>query len=88
MEAFVQRGGRVVFLPLVEGLSTSDLLRRIRRLATTRGWKIEVSEGANHTKVRLNARTTVVSRHAVDLRPGTFRKLLKDLGLNETDLEV
>jgi len=66
----------------------ADLLRRLRRLATKRGWMIEVSEGGNHTKVRLDGRTTVVARHPVDLRPGTLRKVLKDLGLAETDLEI
>ncbi len=69
-------------------MKAADLLRRLRRLATTRGWEIEVTEGGNHTKVRLNGRGTPVPRHANDLKTGTFRAILKQLGVTETDLEV
>jgi predicted RNA binding protein YcfA (HicA-like mRNA interferase family) len=63
------------------------LLRCLRRLATRRGWAMEVTEGGRHTKVRLDGRTTVLPRHAVDLKTGTFRSVLRDLGLTPEDLE-
>jgi predicted RNA binding protein YcfA (HicA-like mRNA interferase family) len=46
-----------------------------------------VEEGGNHTKVALNGQRTVVPRHPDDLKPGTFRAILKQLGLTPTDLE-
>ncbi len=39
------------------------------------------------TKVTLNGRRTVVSRHADHLKTGTYRAILKQLGLTETELE-
>lgn len=69
-------------------MKPADLLRRINCLATRRGLPIAVSEGGNHTRVRLNGRNTVIGRHPGDMPPGTFRKVLKDLGLTAADLEV
>lgn len=68
-------------------MKSADLLRRLRRLATKRGWTFEVVEGGRHTKVRLESRSTVVPRHAVDLKTGTLRGILRDLGLTPADLE-
>ena len=69
-------------------MKCAELLRRLRRLATQRGWGIEIGEGAAHTKVRLNGRGTVVPRHAKDLKSGTFRAIVKQLGLTEYHLEI
>ena len=68
-------------------MKPADLLRRINRLASRRGWQIEVSEGGNHTKVRLNGLGTVLPRHGRDLKTGTFRGILKQIGLTPSDLE-
>lgn len=68
-------------------MKPAELLRRLRRLATRRGWAFEVAEGGRHTKIRLNGRATVLPRHAVDLKVGTFRAVLRDLGLTQADLE-
>jgi predicted RNA binding protein YcfA (HicA-like mRNA interferase family) len=66
-----------------------DLLRRLNRLATRREWDIIETQGAgSHLKVRLNGKTTVIAMHRADMPPGTFRKILKDLGLTVEDLEV
>ncbi len=51
-------------------------------------WVLEEREGGGHAKVTLNGRGTVVPRHAKDLKTGTFRANLKQLGLTEADLEV
>ncbi len=69
-------------------MKSADLLRRLRRLATRRGWEIDVTEGGSHTRVRLNGRGTTVPRHAEDLKTGTFRGVLKQLGLTDADLET
>ena len=44
-----------------------ERLRRLNRLAAKRGLAIEVSEGGNHTKVRLGGRMTVIGQHAADI---------------------
>jgi predicted RNA binding protein YcfA (HicA-like mRNA interferase family) len=62
-------------------------LRRLSRLASNRGWQYDATEGGRHTKVRLNGRATTVPRHPGDLKSGTFRSILKQLGLTETELE-
>jgi mRNA interferase HicA len=69
-------------------VKSADLLRRLNRLATRRGWQIAITEGAGHTKVRCNGRRTTVPRHAADLKTGTLRAILKQLGLTGHDLEV
>jgi mRNA interferase HicA len=69
-------------------MKPADLLRRLHRLATKLGWDIEIAEGGGHTKVWCNGRRSTVPRHASDLKTGTFRGILKQLGVTETDLEV
>jgi mRNA interferase HicA len=69
-------------------MKAADRLRRLHRLATKRAWQIDVSEGGSHTKVRLNGRGVTVPRHPGDLKTGTFRAILKQLGVTDADLEV
>jgi predicted RNA binding protein YcfA (HicA-like mRNA interferase family) len=70
-------------------MKSSDLLRRLRRLATRRGWVLVESQGAgSHPKLRLNDKTTIIAMHRDDMPTGTFRKILKDLDLTPQDLEV
>ncbi len=67
----------------------ADLLRRLNRLASRRGWEIVETQGSgSHLKVRLNGKTTVIAMHRTDMPSLTFRKVLKDLGLTVEDLEV
>ena len=68
-------------------MKPADLLRRLRRLAATRGLQFEVSEGRNHTKVMLAGRRSVIGRHSTDLKTGTLHAILKQLGLRPEDLE-
>ena len=68
-------------------MKAADLIRRLRRLATKRGWNIEVQEDGSHTKVTLNGRQTTVPRHAKDLGTGLFHAIRKQLGLSPEDLE-
>lgn len=66
----------------------AELLRRLNRLAVRRAWEITIAEGAGHTKVRLNGNRTVIPRHTADLKIGTYRAILKQLKLTDTDLEM
>jgi predicted RNA binding protein YcfA (HicA-like mRNA interferase family) len=65
----------------------AGLLRRRNRLAKRRGWQIELT-GGRRSKVRLNGGRSTVPRHAADLKTGTFRGILKQLGLRDDDLEI
>ncbi len=69
-------------------MGANDLLGRLGRLATKRGWPFDQRPGTRHTKVRLNGKRTVIPRHGGDLPPGTFHKIKKDLGLTDADLQV
>lgn len=68
-------------------MKPADLLRRLRRLATKRGWEMEVREGGRHTMVRLNGRSATVPRHATDMKTGLYRGIMKQLGLTQADME-
>lgn len=69
-------------------MTPADLLRRLRRLATRRRWDLTERPGkGGHCVVRLNGRRTVIAFHPGDIPTGTFRKILKDLGLTAADLE-
>jgi len=70
-------------------MKATDLRRRLNRLATRRGWDIAETQAAGSPlKVKLNGQTTVIPMHRADLPMGTFRKILKDLDLTTSDLEV
>ena len=69
-------------------MTSSVLLRAIRRLASRRGWPLAEREGkGSHLIVRLNGRSTTVPRHRGDLPAGTIRAILRQLRITEADLE-
>jgi predicted RNA binding protein YcfA (HicA-like mRNA interferase family) len=68
-------------------MKPAELLRCLRRLAAKRGLDFEISQGKNHTKVTLAGRRSVVGRHATDLKTGTLRGILKQLGLTPECIE-
>ena len=69
-------------------MRSDDLLRRLNRRATRLGVEhVETGGKGGHLKVRHNNRTTVVPMHRGDLPTGTYRAILKQLGLTERDLE-
>jgi mRNA interferase HicA len=74
-------------LPDTAFMKPADLIRRLRRLATKRGWDLDETEGANHTKITLNGKRAMVGRHRADLKTGTLHGILKQLGLKPDDLE-
>ena len=72
---------------MLGSMKPAELVRRLRRLATRRGWAIEVREGGSHTRITLNGRQTTVPRHGKDLGTGLFQAIRKQLGLSAEDLE-
>ena len=70
-------------------MRANDLLRRIRRLATVRGWDLVEREGrGSHLVITLNGRRTVLPMHRGDIPAGTYRAILSQLGLKPEDLET
>ena len=70
-------------------MRADDLMRRLRRLANNRGWKIAEREGrGSHVVLTLNGRRTVVPMHRGDMPPGTYLGVLKQLGLKPEDVEI
>jgi predicted RNA binding protein YcfA (HicA-like mRNA interferase family) len=65
-------------------MNSSELLRKPRRGAT-----IETGHGkGGHVRVILNGRKTFIPTHGkTELAPGTYREILKQLGLKPTDLQ-
>jgi predicted RNA binding protein YcfA (HicA-like mRNA interferase family) len=69
-------------------VKSADLLRRIRRLATKRGWTLIERQGkGSHLIVILDGRQSSIPRHGSDIKKGTFYGILRDFGLTERDLE-
>ena len=73
--------------PKLLPMTPDEFLRRLRRFARRRGVELveEPGEGS-HRKVRLGARRTVVPMHKRDIPTGTWRAILKQLGLTPDDL--
>jgi predicted RNA binding protein YcfA (HicA-like mRNA interferase family) len=74
-------------MPDLSIMKPAEMLRRLRRLASKRGWDLVETEGASHTKVTLNGNRTLIGRHPKDIKTGTFQGILKQLGLQQSDLE-
>ncbi len=71
----------------MEQMKPPELLRRLRSLAAKRGLDFVISQGKNHTKVTLGGRRSIVGRHPADLKIGTLRGILRQLGLRAEDIE-
>ena len=69
-------------------MKADNLLRILRRRANRLGLRHEEIEGkGSHLKLRHGDRATVVPMHRGDIASGTYRAILKQLGLTEQDLE-
>jgi predicted RNA binding protein YcfA (HicA-like mRNA interferase family) len=68
-------------------MTPKELLRELRRVARRRGWQIQISQGAKHTKVRLGTRSAVIGRHSNDLKIGTLSAILEQLEITPEDLK-
>ena len=69
-------------------MRSAELLRILCRRANRLGLDHSEAEGkGSHTKVRHGGRATVIPMHRADLATGTYRAILKRLGLTDADLE-
>jgi predicted RNA binding protein YcfA (HicA-like mRNA interferase family) len=69
-------------------MKPASLLRKLRRLATRRGWSWREEAGkGSHRKIWLNGKRSVVPVHSQDVPPGTLRAILRDLSITQADLE-
>jgi predicted RNA binding protein YcfA (HicA-like mRNA interferase family) len=69
-------------------VKSDELLRVLRRRATRLGLPHgETAAKGSHIKLRHGSGQTVVPMHRGDLPRGTFRAILRQLGLTEQDLE-
>lgn len=76
-------------MPDILSMKPAALIAALRRRHTKLGVSHEEREGkGSHLFVRHGGHTTIIARHPGDMPKGTFRKVLRDLGLTETDLEV
>jgi len=68
-------------------MAPRELTARLRRLATKNRWTFETREGAGHTLVWVNGRSTAIPRHARDIGQGLLKKIVEtDLGLSMDEL--
>jgi mRNA interferase HicA len=64
-------------------VKSSELLRKLKRLGAT----IETGRGkGGHLLVRLNGRCSTVPTGSGDIKTGTLKAILKQLGISESDL--
>ncbi len=69
-------------------MKSDDLLRVLRRRATRLGLlHKEIAAKGSHIKLRHGSGQTIIPMHRGDLPLGTFRAILRQLGLTEQDLE-
>jgi predicted RNA binding protein YcfA (HicA-like mRNA interferase family) len=69
-------------------VKADDLIRAIERYAsrTGIGYRSEAGKGS-HRKIWLGASRSVVPVHRGDLPTGTYRAILRQLGIAESDLK-
>ncbi len=72
-----------------EAMTGREFIRRLRRLARKRGLRVVLDEAAgkgDHATLYLDGRRTLIPDMVGDLRPGTFRTMCRNLGINPRDL--
>jgi predicted RNA binding protein YcfA (HicA-like mRNA interferase family) len=69
-------------------VNAATLLRILRRRATKLSLSHqEIEAKGSHLKVRHGANQTIVPMHRGNIPKGTYRAILRQLGLTEKDLE-
>lgn len=61
-------------------MKRKDLMKQIAAHAKQRGLEFEITEGANHSKVRVGDKITVVARHN-EINEITAKAVLKQIGV-------
>lgn len=71
-------------------MTGADFLRRIRKIAHTRGVAVRFDSRhgkGSHGRLYYGERFTTVKNRKQEIGPGLLRKMLTDLGLNVADIE-
>lgn len=71
-------------------MTGADFIRRIRKIARTRGVAIRFDSRhgkGSHGRLYYGERFTTVKNRKKEIGPGLLRKMLADLGLNIDDIE-
>lgn len=67
-----------------------ELLRRLRRLARSRGWPFDwrpdLGKGS-HGRLLMNGRRTIIPDLKAELKTGTLHGILKDLAVERRQLD-
>ena len=59
-------------------MNRADLMKRLALIAKEQGAELVVTEGANHTKVRIDQKMTMVPRHR-EVSEGTARGIIRKM---------
>jgi mRNA interferase HicA len=68
----------------------NELLKRLRRLARNRGLPLKLVRErgkGSHATLYLGARFTILKNRKQEIGPGLLLKILRDLGLEKSDIE-
>ena len=71
-------------------MNGNELLKRLRRLARERNLQLKLVHErgkGSHATLYLGSRHTVMKDRKKEIGPGLLLKLLRDLGLDKTDIE-
>ena len=69
-------------------MRANDLRRRLRAIAKARDWTLIERDGrGSHVVVVLNGQPSTIPVHRGDMPLGTYRAILKQLGLTPEDME-
>jgi len=69
-------------------MRAADLPGRLRHLSRERGWEFRKREGrGSHGVVTINGRRSSIPMQRGDMPPGTYRGILKALGISPSDVE-
>jgi mRNA interferase HicA len=76
-------------VPYTRGVNGNELLRRLHRLARSRGVDVRIDEEhgkGSHATVYFGERLTVIKDRRKEIGPGLLHAMLRQLGLSERDL--
>lgn len=71
-------------------MNGNELLKRLRRLARNRGLPLKLVRErgkGSHATLYLGARFTILKNRKQEIGPGLLLKILRDLGLEKSDIE-
>lgn len=68
-------------------MKSAELLRKLKKLSKQREVEFRMSAAkGSHQKLHFGERTTIIPLHGTELKTGTLKAILKDLGISEDEL--